>query len=205
MASSIMWVCGWSEHVRKPHHCDADGVNPYRLIRSTLMSKAQKYTHTAWLGLGSNLGNRIANLSQATARLSELQDTVVSRTSRVYATEPVGPVEQGSFLNAVVEVQTTLDPLSLLRACQHIEQQLGRVRAERWGPRTLDIDILAGMYPNMNTDALTLPHPEAHTRGFVLQPLRELAPELVLDGRSVAQWADIVGTKGVTLTTDTLR
>jgi 2-amino-4-hydroxy-6-hydroxymethyldihydropteridine diphosphokinase len=106
----------------------------------------------------------------------------VERSSRVYETEPVGGPPQPEYLNAVVEVQTTLSPHDLLAACMDVEQRMGRVRAEPWGPRIIDIDVLSYDEEDVNEPDLVVPHPRMHERAFVLVPLLELDPDPVLPG-----------------------
>ena len=145
-------------------------------------------THPAFIALGSNLGDRRAYLRNAVAAL----DGVVA-TSQVYETDPVGgPDEQGPYLNMVVEVETSLDPFALLRRCQRIEAQAMRQRTVRWGPRTLDVDIV--MYDDVTIDGpdLTLPHPRYTERRFVLAPLSEIAPD-----RCPSGWEDDLPVAGV--------
>ncbi len=132
----------------------------------------------AYLGLGSNVGDRLANLRRAVELLGDRVGVTVVRTSSVYETEPVGPA-QPDFLNAVAEVATTLSARELLRACLEAEAELGRVREERWGPRTIDIDLLIYDDERIDEPDLTVPHPRMHERGFVLVPLAELAPDAV--------------------------
>ncbi|HYH28438.1 MAG TPA: 2-amino-4-hydroxy-6-hydroxymethyldihydropteridine diphosphokinase [Actinomycetota bacterium] len=135
---------------------------------------------TAFLGLGSNLGDRLENLQQAVALLDE-RACPVRRSSRVYETDPVGP-EQPEFLNAVVEVETALDPRSLLETCLQVEWAMGRVRHERWGPRVIDIDVLTYDEREIREPGLEVPHPRMHERGFVLVPLLEITADPVLPG-----------------------
>ncbi|MDQ4006187.1 MAG: 2-amino-4-hydroxy-6-hydroxymethyldihydropteridine diphosphokinase [Actinomycetota bacterium] len=135
----------------------------------------------AYLALGSNLGDRLANLLGVVERLNERRIRTV-RSSRVYETEPVGGPAQPPYLNAVIEVETDLEPHQLLRKCLEVEDSLGRVREERWGPRTADIDILTFDDVEIDEDALRIPHPRAHERGFVLIPLLELEPDPKLRG-----------------------
>lgn len=137
---------------------------------------------TAYLGLGANLGDRLTNLQEAVRKLAAQRGVTVLRSSRVYETDPVGGPPQPSFLNAVVEISTELDPRELLAICAGIEQALGRERSERWGPRTIDIDIL--LYDDLTVDDhdLVVPHPRMHERGFVLAPLAELVPDPPLPG-----------------------
>jgi 2-amino-4-hydroxy-6-hydroxymethyldihydropteridine diphosphokinase len=139
----------------------------------------------AYLGLGSNLGDRLANLQRAVDLLADRTGVELLRSSRVYETEPVGP-PQPDYLNAVVEVRTELEPRELLDACLGVEAELGRVRDERWGPRTIDVDILVYDEREIDEPDLVVPHPRMHERGFVLVPLRELEPDPMLPGgRSV--------------------
>ena len=144
---------------------------------------------TAYLSLGTNLGDRAAHLAAGLERLAAVVRVV--RVSSVYETAPVGGPPQPPYLNLVAEVETDLPPRELLRRCLAIEAELGRERTEHWGPRTLDIDLL--LYEGVTSDdpELTLPHPRLTERQFVLVPLAEIAPELVLpDGRRAAEAAD---------------
>ncbi len=129
----------------------------------------------AYIGLGSNLDNPLAQLRHATAALANLAVTTLVATSGIYRSRALGPGEQPDYLNAVVALDTTLDPLALLRALQAIEQAQGRVRGERWGARTLDLDLL--LYDDVVLDSteLTLPHPRMAERDFVLYPLAEIS------------------------------
>ncbi len=128
-----------------------------------------------FLGLGSNLGDRRAYLRDAVASLPD-----VVAVSPVYESDPVGgPGGQGPYLNCVVELDTELPPRQLLGICHRLESAANRVRAERWGPRTLDIDILVMGELVVDDADLQVPHPRMRDRPFVLQPLRDLAPELV--------------------------
>ena len=141
----------------------------------------------AFLGLGSNLGDRAYYLREAISALASSR-IMIRVTSRIYETEPWGVLDQPLYWNQVVEVDTTLEPLDLLRVCQEIELRLGRERKEHWGSRTIDIDLL--IYDNRvsESDELTLPHPYLENRAFVLAPLREIAPKLVLpSGRSIEE------------------
>jgi len=133
----------------------------------------------AYLALGSNLGDRAAFLQFAVDRLAAADGVAIEAVSRVYETAPVGGPPQDAFLNAVVAVDTMLDPRALLGLAQRVEDAAERVRAERWGPRTLDVDVL--LYDDVELDdpELTIPHPRMWERGFVLAPLRDVAPELV--------------------------
>lgn len=145
----------------------------------------------AWLGLGSNLGDRAAMLRQAVEAMRALPDVVVDRCSAVYETEPWGNDNQGPFLNCVVAVRTTLPPEQLLDALLAIERKMGRVRAERNGPRSIDIDILLYGMEVIDRPGCTIPHPALTERNFVLQPLRELAPDVThpVQGLTIAELA----------------
>ena len=134
---------------------------------------------TAYLGLGSNEGNRHQYLLEAIQILDQHDEVHVANQSTVHETTPVSHIEQGDFLNQVVQVETALDPPSLLRVCLDTEASLGRVREERWGPRTIDIDILFYGDDIIELNGLTIPHPEVHKRSFMLTPLAEIAPEHV--------------------------
>jgi|1186.fasta_scaffold12825_2 2-amino-4-hydroxy-6-hydroxymethyldihydropteridine diphosphokinase len=133
----------------------------------------------AFLGIGSNIGDRQSYLQLAVDALAGAPDTSVVAVSHVYETAPVGGPPQDPFLNAVVAIETDLDPRPLLARCRQIEAQAERVRVERWGPRTLDVDILLFDDERMDTPDLVIPHPRMWERGFVLAPLRDVAPDLV--------------------------
>jgi 2-amino-4-hydroxy-6-hydroxymethyldihydropteridine diphosphokinase len=132
------------------------------------------------IGLGSNLGNRPANLNGAIAALGQVPRLIVRQVSSFHETEPVGgPPGQGMFLNAVAVLETDLEPLPLLRVLQTIETQFGRERAVHWGERTLDLDLLLFDDRILDTPELCLPHPRMNSRRFVLEPLLEVAPAAV--------------------------
>jgi 2-amino-4-hydroxy-6-hydroxymethyldihydropteridine diphosphokinase len=135
----------------------------------------------AYLALGSNLGDRLEHLREAVRLLDVTEGIDVVRSSRIYETEPVGP-PQPAYLNAVIEVDTSRSPRELLGAGLAVEDALGRVRAERWGPRTMDVDVLT--YDGLTVDEpdLQIPHPRMHERGFVLVPLGELEADPMLPG-----------------------
>lgn len=135
-----------------------------------------------YLGLGSNLGDRLGNLRRAADLLATLPGVRVLRSSRIYETEPVGGPPQAPYLNAVLEVECDLGPRELLAACGRIEAELGRVRAERWGARTIDVDILTYGAERIAEPALEVPHPRMHERAFVLAPLAELDADPPLPG-----------------------
>ena len=135
----------------------------------------------AFIGLGSNLGDRLANLKEAVSRLAKIDGVRVAKLSAVYETSPVGPA-QPDFLNAVAEVQTSLPARDLLRASLRIEEEMGRVRGERWGPRVIDLDLLNYDRIRIEEQGLVVPHPRMHERAFVLVPLFELEPDPLLPG-----------------------
>ncbi|MBC7186626.1 MAG: 2-amino-4-hydroxy-6-hydroxymethyldihydropteridine diphosphokinase [Calditrichaeota bacterium] len=138
----------------------------------------------AFLSLGSNLGDRLRNLTLGMEAVAALPATRVVATSRFYETEPVGLQEQPPFLNAVMQIATSLSPHHLLRELQAIELRMGRQRLRRWGPRTLDIDIVLYGSVLFSDAMLTVPHPRFAERRFVLVPLAELAPTLIPPGTS---------------------
>lgn len=142
----------------------------------------------AYLGLGSNLGDRLAHLQSAVDALAVEPGVRVVALSRVYETAPVGGPEQGPFYNAVVAVETSLDPHALLHLAQRLEAAAQRRRTERWGPRTLDVDVLVVEGDAVDEEDLTVPHPRMWERGFVLAPLRDVAPDLVDAG---AAWPGV--------------
>jgi 2-amino-4-hydroxy-6-hydroxymethyldihydropteridine diphosphokinase len=135
----------------------------------------------AFLGLGSNLGDRLDNL-QSSLRLLKDRGVRVLRSSRVYETDPVGGPPQPEYLNAVIEVEADGTARDLLEACRHVEEALGRVRFERWGPRSIDLDVLTFGTEEIDLPDLQVPHPRMHERGFVLIPLLELDPDPPLPG-----------------------
>lgn len=137
-------------------------------------------THRAYIGIGSNLGPRHATIHAGVRDLGRVPGVRVVRLSSIIETDPVGPPGQGPYLNAAAELETTLDPHALLDAMLAVERAHGRNRSsgERWGPRTLDLDLL--IYDGLTIDepGLTLPHPRMRERPFVLGPLSEIAPQL---------------------------
>ena len=138
----------------------------------------------AWLGLGSNLQQPVAQLSEALYSLGETGGVEVVQISSFYQTPPWGDEQQDDFINAVAQIETSLDPIPLLHALQSIEDQMGRQRSERrWGPRLIDIDLLLYGELQYQSDELELPHPRMHERAFVLVPLSELDKTLIIPGR----------------------
>jgi 2-amino-4-hydroxy-6-hydroxymethyldihydropteridine diphosphokinase len=149
-------------------------------------------SYRVFLGLGSNIGERQKFLSDATGKLKSIAETKVVWTSSVYESDPYGKRDQAPFLNAVVEIETALEPEQLLETCKSIEQNLGRSSSEKWGPREIDIDILIYDGVVFGNASLRVPHPELEKRKFVLVPLKEIAPDLVHpeNGMTITELAD---------------
>jgi 2-amino-4-hydroxy-6-hydroxymethyldihydropteridine diphosphokinase len=137
----------------------------------------------AYIGLGSNLAQPEQQVRRALKALAGLPETTVITHSSLYRSEPLGPAGQPDYINAVAALETGLAPLDLLTALQNLEHEQGRVREERWGPRTLDLDILLYGEEQWDDPRLTLPHPGLYERNFVLYPLVEIAPELQIPDR----------------------
>jgi 2-amino-4-hydroxy-6-hydroxymethyldihydropteridine diphosphokinase len=138
----------------------------------------------AYVSVGSNLGDRRGYLALAARELRAVPGLSVLRASGVYETEPLGPPGQGRYLNAALEVETTLPPVELLRCLLRVEAIAHRRRAARWGPRTLDLDLLLYDDLELRTPELTLPHPGLPSRRFVLEPLAELCPDRPVPGNA---------------------
>ena len=131
----------------------------------------------AYLGLGSNIGDRKQQLLKAIDLIGNIKGIKVTKQSSIYETAPIGYTDQLNFLNLCLEIETELSPQQLLKHCLDIEQQLHRVREIRWGPRTLDIDILLYSDNIIETDNLSIPHPRMQERAFVLIPLNDIASD----------------------------
>jgi 2-amino-4-hydroxy-6-hydroxymethyldihydropteridine diphosphokinase len=151
----------------------------------------------ATLGLGGNVGDPIHAMATALNTLDARDDCHVVAVSRLYRTPPWGKTDQSFFYNSCAAVDTTLAPDTLLEVCLDIEREMKRVRIERWGPRTLDIDILTYGEIGCHGPKLQLPHPRMTERGFVLLPLADIASDLVVSGRSVSQWLTEVDAAGI--------
>ena len=152
----------------------------------------------AYTGLGSNMGDKRGNIKAALELLGRVPGVKLLRVAPFYRTAPVGYTEQDWFVNTVAEVETTLSPAELLAACLDIENRLGRVRDIRWGPRVIDLDLLLYNGQVIDEPDLVVPHPRMHERAFVLVPLADLAPELVIPGRGrVSELLAAVGREGV--------
>lgn len=148
------------------------------------------------LGLGGNLGDPVVAIEAALARLEASGVRILAR-SAAYRTKPWGVTDQPDFVNLCVAASTELPPDALLGLIHRIEAQLGRERRERWGPRTIDIDILTYGDDAIDTPDLVIPHPCLTERAFVLVPLSEIAPDRIVRGRPVRDWADMIDRSGV--------
>lgn len=152
----------------------------------------------AALGLGGNIGDPPAAMATALRELDWRKDCRVIAVSRLYSTPPWGKTDQADFFNACALVETALEPEALLDVCLSIELGMKRERLERWGPRTIDLDILTFGERQQKTGKLEIPHPRMVERGFVLKPLADIAPDLVVQQKSVRAWladADVSGIK----------
>lgn len=144
--------------------------------------------HKYYLSLGANLGNREQTLHQAIMMLQDNTSLCVTAGSSLYETPPWGKVDQPAFINMACIAETNYSGISLLTVCQEIEQKLGRVRHEKWGARTMDIDIVYSDDVVSHTDRLEIPHPYITQRAFVLVPLQEIAPALQIQGKPISYW-----------------
>lgn len=154
----------------------------------------------AFLALGSNLGDRLAQMQSALERLVGDELAVVN-VSPVYENRAVGMGEDADdFLNAIAEVETSLEPLQLLDRCLEVEQRLGRVRTGEWAPRTIDLDIIAYGDAEIVSERLHLPHPRIAERDFVVHPLNAIAPDLIIAGQRVSEMAADLSKNELTLT-----
>ncbi|BBN97379.1 2-amino-4-hydroxy-6-hydroxymethyldihydropteridine diphosphokinase [Sporolactobacillus terrae] len=157
---------------------------------------------TAYLGLGSNMGDRAGFLKRALEGLQAEQGVQIVRCSSIYETDPYGPVEQADFLNMTAQIETLLPALALLKKLQTIEADLNRTREVHWGPRTIDLDLLLFGQEMTYSEVLSLPHPDIARRAFVLKPLAEIAPHLVIprENHSVLTlWQNLNEEEGVRL------
>ncbi|WP_375466222.1 2-amino-4-hydroxy-6-hydroxymethyldihydropteridine diphosphokinase [uncultured Methylobacterium sp.] len=151
----------------------------------------------AYLGLGSNIGDKTARLAAAVEGLAATPGIRVTARSSDYRTPPWGDTDQDWFLNAALGVETSLTPHDLLDACLTVERRLGRVRERRWGPRVIDIDVLSYADAEVSDARLVLPHRYVRERAFVLVPLAEIAPDLVIGGETVLQALDRLDRSGI--------
>lgn len=152
----------------------------------------------AYIAIGSNLDSPRAHATAAVHDIGSLGDTRVMALSRWYLSQPLGPAGQPDYVNGVIQVETALSPEMLLNSLQTIEDRHGRIRSEHWGPRPLDLDILLYGNTSVATDILRIPHPHLAARNFVLYPLADIAPGLVLpDGTSLAELLANVSAAGI--------
>lgn len=149
--------------------------------------KSQQQPVDAFIGLGGNLGDAVETVRAAIHALGELPDTQRIAASSLYRTAPVGYLDQPDFINAVVWLRTALPAHVLLQAIQSLELAAGRERSFQDAPRTLDLDVLLYGQQQMDTPDLSVPHPRMHQRGFVLIPLAEIAPDLLIPGQGAVQ------------------
>ena len=152
---------------------------------------------TAFLGLGGNLGEPQAAMAEALRAVDASPDISVTAVSSLYKTPPWGKIDQPDFLNAVARVETRLSPRNLLDACLEAERALKRVRTERWGPRVIDIDVLWFEDQIVDEAGLQIPHPRMLERAFVMAPLAEIAPELLLEMSPAAEIAARLDRTGI--------
>jgi len=143
----------------------------------------------AYLGLGGNMGEVKSNIDEALRLLQVQGDVAVTKISSYYQTAPVGYLQQDWFLNVAVEIETQLPPYDLLKRCNEVEAELKRERIIRWGPRTIDIDILLYDGFESKDEKLTVPHPRMTERAFVIIPLQEIAPDLTIKNQSIHEIA----------------
>jgi 2-amino-4-hydroxy-6-hydroxymethyldihydropteridine diphosphokinase len=149
------------------------------------------------IALGSNLGDKAGNIDTAIRLLGERGDVRLVRRSRNFATEPWGKTDQDKFVNACISVATKLSPRALLVRCKEIERHMGRAQTERWGPRLIDLDLLVFGDHTIQEPDFVLPHPHIAERAFVLAPLMDVAPDLVICGRSVRTLHAAIDLSGV--------
>lgn len=139
--------------------------------------------HIAYVALGSNLNQPKRQIVTAIAHIDDLPNTRVSNRASLYQSTPMGPQDQPDFINTVIAVETSLTPEKLLQGLLDIEQKMGRIRTRHWGERVIDLDLIAMDDLTCHSDLLTLPHPHAREREFVIVPLAEIAPEFVIIGQ----------------------
>lgn len=152
----------------------------------------------AALGLGGNIGDPQAAMAQALRLIDEDADCRVTAVSKLYRTPPWGKTDQADFYNCCALVETRLDPVALLERCLAIELGMKRVRVERWGPRTIDIDVLIYGDVELRSKSLEVPHPRMTERAFVIVPLADIAADMMIKGRAVSQWLFSLDTTGIT-------
>ena len=149
------------------------------------------------VALGSNLGDKTGNIDRAIELLTESGDVSLVGRSRNFATDPWGKLDQDWFVNACIAVATRLSPRELLVRCKDIERRMGRVAAEKWGPRVIDLDLLIYRDTVLHESDLMLPHPHIAERAFVLAPLMDVAPDLIIRGKTVRELLEAIDQGGV--------
>ncbi|MBD9372577.1 2-amino-4-hydroxy-6-hydroxymethyldihydropteridine diphosphokinase [Rhizobium sp. ARZ01] len=157
---------------------------------------SERLDHRATLGLGGNIGDPVEAMRKALLALDRRVDCRVAGVSRLYRTPPWGKTDQAWFFNACALIETALAPEALLDVCLSVEREMKRERIERWGPRTIDIDVLTYDELSQSGGRLEIPHPRMTERGFVLMPLADIAADMVVRGREVSGWladADVAG------------
>lgn len=150
----------------------------------------------ATIGLGSNIGDKAANIDRAIALLTEDGAISLVKASRKFRSAPWGVAEQDWFVNACIGVRTRLDAHALLKRCQQVEADMGRVRLLKWGPRVIDVDVLTYGAQRINDPDLIVPHPFIAERSFVLLPLKDVAPDIEIDGKSLDAMLAALGDDG---------
>ena len=145
------------------------------------------FRSTVYIGLGSNMDDPVQHVQRAFREIDEIADTALIKVSSLYESAPIGDCEQPAFINAVAEVETMQSPQQLMQSLLEIETLHNRIRANKNGPRTLDLDILIFNEWRIDAPGITTPHPRAHERAFVLHPLLEIAPELYIPGKGFAR------------------
>lgn len=158
--------------------------------------------HIATLGLGGNIGDPVSAMARALRAIDEREDCTVEAVSRLYRTPPWGKTDQADFYNSCALVRTRLGPRELLQLCLSIERDMKRVRMERWGPRTIDIDLLTYDEIELSGSSLEIPHPRMHQRGFVLMPLADIGADIRVRGRRVGDWLGEADTTGIAVVSD---
>lgn len=152
---------------------------------------------TAYIGIGGNVGDVFENMKSALNLLNEHSSISVNQISNIYKTPPWGIEDQDWFLNACISVETTLTAQELLKSCLEVEVALKRIREIRWGPRTIDLDVLVFGEENIAQENLQVPHPRMHERAFVLMPMADIAPDLFLNGKTISQWLEAIDATGI--------
>lgn len=165
--------------------------------RCALSTGPEHPWETAALGLGGNIGDPASAMAHALQALDARNDCRVAAVSRLYLTPPWGKTDQADFFNCCALIETELEPEELLDLCLALEREMKRVRSERWGPRTLDIDLLTYGDRVQKTPALELPHPRMTERAFVMLPLADLAPQMMISGRKAESWAGSLNSTGI--------